>query len=206
MFIVGVAGGTGSGKTTLARTLVKKLGREDVLLIPHDSYYRERSNLTLEERKKINYDHPDAFETDLLIEHLEKLRAGQPVEMPTYDYTLHTRADKTILLNPKPIAIVEGIVVLAEEELRRQFDIKVYVDTDPDIRVLRRIRRDILDRGRTIESVHKQYLTTVKPMHDAFIEPSKRYADIIIPEGGHNSVALSLLYSRLLEHLTQEKE
>lgn len=176
------------------------------MLIPHDSYYRERSNLTLEERKKINYDHPDAFETDLLIEHLEKLRAGQPVEMPTYDYTLHTRADKTILLNPKPIAIVEGIVVLAEEELRRQFDIKVYVDTDPDIRVLRRIRRDILDRGRTIESVHKQYLTTVKPMHDAFIEPSKRYADIIIPEGGHNSVALSLLYSRLLEHLTQEKE
>lgn len=205
MLIVGVAGGTGSGKTTLARTMLKELGNSNAVLIPHDSYYKDNKDLSFEERKNLNYDHPDAFETKLLIDHLKRLQLGDKIEMPTYDYSQHTRSSNSITINPCPVILVEGILVLAESKLRNFFDIKVYVDTDPDIRVLRRISRDISKRGRSFESVREQYLSTVKPMHDAFIEPSKRYADIIVPEGGYNTVALSLLISRLNSYLLQYK-
>jgi len=205
VLIVGVAGGTGSGKTTLARTMLKELGNNNAVLIPHDSYYKDNKDLPFEERKNLNYDHPDAFETQLLIDQLKRLQLGEKIEMPTYDYSQHTRSSDSITINPCPVILVEGILVLAESKLREFFDIKVYVDTDPDIRVLRRISRDILKRGRTFESVREQYLGTVKPMHDAFIEPSKRYADIIVPEGGYNTVALSLLISRLNSYLLQYK-
>jgi len=205
VLIVGVAGGTGSGKTTLARTMLKELGNSNAVLIPHDSYYKDNKDLSFEERKNLNYDHPDAFETKLLIDHLKRLQLGDKIEMPTYDYSQHTRSSNSITINPCPVILVEGILVLAESKLRNFFDIKVYVDTDPDIRVLRRISRDISKRGRSFESVREQYLSTVKPMHDAFIEPSKRYADIIVPEGGYNTVALSLLISRLNSYLLQYK-
>lgn len=201
MIIIGISGGTGSGKTTVALALEEELGRENVALISQDSYYVDNSHLPFEERVKFNYDHPDAFEDALLISHLNQLRNGQNIEVPVYDFTQHLRTSHRITVHPRPVIIVEGILLLINPVLRSIFDIKVFVDTDADTRILRRIVRDTEERGRTLQSVCHQYLTTVKPMHEAFVEPSKRYADIIIPEGGYNKVALSLLVSRIEKHL-----
>ncbi|MGM0438063.1 MAG: uridine kinase [Bacillota bacterium] len=203
MMVVGIAGGTGSGKTTLANTLIETLEEKNTIFIPHDNYYKDRSHLSFSERKKVNYDHPDAFETELLVSHLKKLQAGKKINMPQYDYSTHTRKGKTIELKPKPVIIIEGILVLADEKLRNLFDIKLFVDTDSDIRILRRLKRDINDRNRTFESVYEQYLTTVKPMHEAFVEPSKSHADIIIPEGGMNDVANNLLLTKLESYIAE---
>jgi len=203
MMLVGIAGGTGSGKTTLANTLIDTLEEENTIFIPHDNYYKDRSHLPFSERKDVNYDHPDAFETNLLVSHLKKLQAGNTINMPQYDYSTHTRKDKTIKISPKPVIIVEGILVLADEKLRNLFDIKLFVDTDSDIRILRRLKRDINDRNRTFQSVYDQYLTTVKPMHEAFVEPSKSHADIIIPEGGMNDVANNLLLTKLESYIAE---
>lgn len=201
MLIIGIAGGTGSGKSTVAEALQRELGPENVALISQDSYYADLAGLPFEERAKRNYDHPDAFENELLIEHLNRLRNGETVEVPVYDFSQHARTSRKIPVAPRPVIVVEGILILAEAALRNEFDIKVYVDTDADTRVIRRIIRDIEERGRTLESVCRQYLNTVKPMHEAFVEPSKRYADIIIPVGGYNTVALSLLVSRIESYL-----
>ncbi|HEX7712919.1 MAG TPA: uridine kinase [Bacillota bacterium] len=201
MLIIGIAGGTGSGKSTVAEALQRELGPENVALISQDSYYADLADLPFEERAKRNYDHPDAFENGLLIDHLRRLRNGETVEVPVYDFSQHARTSRKISVTPRPVIVVEGILILIEAALRTEFDIKVYVDTDADTRVIRRITRDIEERGRTLESVCRQYLNTVKPMHEAFIEPSKRYADIIIPVGGYNTVALSLLVSRIESYL-----
>ena len=201
MLIIGIAGGTSSGKSTVAEALQRELGPENVALISQDSYYADLADLPFEERAKRNYDHPDAFENGLLIDHLRRLRNGETVEVPVYDFSQHARTSRKISVTPRPVIVVEGILILIEAALRTEFDIKVYVDTDADTRVIRRITRDIEERGRTLESVCRQYLNTVKPMHEAFIEPSKRYADIIIPVGGYNTVALSLLVSRIESYL-----
>lgn len=192
MLIIGIAGGTGSGKTTVARSVIDKLGSQ-VTFISQDNYYCDHSHLSFSDREKINYDHPLAFDNALLLEHLKQLKDEQTVSAPTYDFSTHSRSSITMELLPNPIVIIEGLHVLSDEDLRGILDIKVFVDTDPDVRILRRVLRDIQERGRTIESVYDQYLTTVKPMHEAFIEPSKKYADIIIPEGGHNEVGIQLL-------------
>ncbi|MEK5234320.1 uridine kinase [Paenibacillus sp. FSL L8-0470] len=194
MLIIGIAGGTGSGKTTVARSVIDRLGTDKVTFISQDNYYKDHSYLSMAERGAINYDHPLAFDTELLIEHLDCLKAGQAAYAPVYDFTVHARStDKTVELAPNNIVILEGLHVLSDEKLREQLNIKVFVDTDPDVRILRRVLRDIEERGRTIRSIHTQYLTTVKPMHEAFIEPSKKYADLIIPEGGQNQVGIELL-------------
>ncbi len=195
--IIGVAGGTGSGKTTVAQAILDRVGRDKIAYIQHDSYYKDQSHLPPEERAKVNYDHPDALETELLIKHLKELQAGRAVEVPVYDFTTHTRTNKTRRVEPKQVILVEGILIFADEALRRMFDIKIYVDTDADIRFIRRLKRDIIERGRTMESVIEQYLATVRPMHLEFVEPSKRYADIIIPEGGFNPVALDMVVARI---------
>ncbi|QSO51726.1 uridine kinase [Alicyclobacillus curvatus] len=197
MLIVGIAGGTGSGKTTVAHAIVDTLGEDHVALISQDAYYKDHTSLTFEERSQLNYDHPESFDNELLISHLADLRHGRDIDIPVYDFTIHARRNETNHVAAKPVIVLEGIHVLVEASIRNHLDIKVFVDTDPDVRVLRRVLRDIEDRGRTIESVYEQYLSTVKPMHDAFIEPSKRYADLIIPEGGENKIAISLLTSRL---------
>ncbi|MFW6266152.1 MAG: uridine kinase [Halanaerobiales bacterium] len=204
MITVGIAGGTGSGKTTLANALINALGSKKTILIPHDNYYKDRSHLSPKERENINYDHPQAFETELLINHLQKLNKGKKIEMPTYDFSTHTRSNKTITVRPKPVVVIEGILVLADEKLRDELDIKLYVDTDADLRILRRLKRDIEERDRTLESVYEQYLTTVKPMHEAFIEPSKSHADLIIPEGGLNEVANNVLLAKLKSYLQED--
>ncbi|MBX5475667.1 MAG: uridine kinase [Clostridia bacterium] len=193
---VGIAGGTGSGKTTLALRLASEF-RHRVVVIPYDAYYKDLSHLTFAERARINYDHPLSFDQELFLEHMAALREGRPIERPTYDYRLHLRRKETVRVEPADVVIVEGILIFESEKLRSLFDIKVFVDTDADVRVLRRILRDIRDRGRTIDSVVSQYLTTVKPMHDEFVEPSKRYADLIVPEGGFNPVALDVLIAKL---------
>lgn len=201
--IVGVAGGTGSGKTTVVREILKGLAGKDVRIIQHDSYYRDRSHLLPEERSDINYDHPDALETMLLVEHLRQLLAGQAVTVPIYDFVTHTRRPDGQLVRPSKVIIVEGILILVDPALRNLFDIKVFVDTDADLRFIRRMERDIAERGRTRESVVRQYTETVRPMHLEFVEPSKRYADVIIPEGGYNSVAVDMLITKIrsvLEH------
>lgn len=203
MLTVGIAGGTGSGKTTVALAILDALGEDHVTVISQDAYYKDHASLSLEARQQLNYDHPESFDNDLLLAHLIRLSAGQPIEVPVYDFTAHSRSGKTVHVPAKPVVVLEGIHVLVEESLRNHLDIKVFVDTDPDVRVLRRVTRDIQDRGRTIESVYQQYLTTVKPMHDAFVEPSKRYADLIIPEGGENKIAISLLTSRLASFVTE---
>ena len=205
MILVGIAGGTGSGKTTLANTLINTLEENNTIFIPHDNYYKDRSHLPFSEREDINYDHPEAFETNLLVSHLKKLQNGKNIEMPQYDYSTHTRKEETVKVKAKPVVIVEGILVLADEKLREMFDIKLFVDTDADIRILRRLKRDINDRNRSFESVYEQYLSTVKPMHEAFVEPSKTYADIIIPEGGMNEVANNLLLTKLQSYLAEEE-
>ncbi|WP_238650604.1 uridine kinase [Paenibacillus piscarius] len=194
MLIIGIAGGTGSGKTTVARSVIDRLGSDKVTFISQDNYYKDHSYLSMAERGAINYDHPLAFDNDLLIEHLNCLKTGQAAFAPVYDFTIHARStEKTVRLAPNNIVILEGLHVLSDEKLREQLNIKVFVDTDPDVRILRRVLRDIEERGRTIRSIHTQYLTTVKPMHEAFIEPSKKYADLIIPEGGQNQVGIELL-------------
>jgi len=197
MLVLGIAGGTGSGKTTVAHRIVKRIGSRHVALISQDSYYKHQPHLTSEERSRVNYDHPDSFDNELLLEHLQRLRAGEAVEVPVYSFAEHIRLSETVKVSPKPVIVLEGILVLADAPLRGEMDIKVFVDTDADVRVLRRIARDLNERGRTIESVYAQYLDTVKPMHEAFIEPSKRHADLIIPEGGENEIAISLLASRI---------
>jgi uridine kinase len=201
MLIIGIAGGTGSGKTTVAKAMEKELGAKNVALISQDSYYVDLSKLSAEERDRFNFDHPDAFEDQLMLGHLNQLRIGEPVEVPIYDFSRHLRTERKTKVIPRPVIVVEGILILAIAALRNAFDIKVFVDTDADTRVIRRIVRDTRERGRTLDSVCKQYLNTVKPMHEAFVEPSKRYADIIFPEGGYNTVALSLLVSRIERHL-----
>ena len=197
---IGIAGGTGSGKTTITRRIMQEFGG-DVSVVYHDNYYKRHDDLTYEERTKLNYDHPNAFDTPLLIEHLEALKAGEPVECPVYDYTVHNRSKKTVPIRPAKVIVVEGILIFAEPELCRRMDIKIFVDTDADVRILRRILRDTRDRGRDLESIVTQYLTTVKPMHELFVEPSKRNADIIIPEGGHNQVAVDFVMERIRAHV-----
>lgn len=199
--IIGIAGGTGSGKTTVAHSLQRSLGEKNVALLSQDSYYVDLGHLPPNDRKGFNFDHPNAFENTLLLEHLEKLRSGQAIEVPIYDYIQNTRTKLTVCVPALPVVVVEGLLVLSEPALRAAFDIKVFVDTDSDVRILRRLMRDVQERGRSVRSVYDQYLSTVKPMHDAFVEPTKRFADVIIPEGGHNTVALSLLVSRVERYL-----
>lgn len=191
--ILGVAGGSGSGKTTVVSKIIENIGEDQVLLLQHDSYYRDLSHLTLEERMKQNYDHPSSLETELMIRHLDALKEGYQIELPVYDFVAHTRSDKTIKTAPKDIILVDGILIYAEPKLREQMDIKIFVDTDDDVRLLRRLKRDITERGRDLEGVLNQYEKFVRPMHLEFVEPSKRYADIIIPRGGENIVALEMV-------------
>ena len=205
ILVVGIAGGTGSGKTTLMKRIVERFG-DAVTVLSHDNYYKPHRALSFEERSKLNFDEPDALETDLMARHLEQLRRGEPVECPRYDFTTHDRCADTLPVVPKRVIIVEGILIFENQALRELMDIKIFVDTDADIRLCRRIRRDVNKRGRTLESVLEQYQTTVKPMHDRYVEPSKRYADLVVPEGGKNAVALDMIMSRLKRHLEQEDE
>jgi uridine kinase len=199
--LIGIAGGTGSGKTTVARAIYDRVGNDKIEWISHDSYYRNFEGLAPEEKHHINFDHPDSLETELLARHLDVLVKGSAVEVPIYDFTAHSRKTETQRVEPRRVIIVEGILVLAEPELRKRIDIKLFVDTPPDIRFVRRLMRDITSRGRTVESVIEQYVTTVRPMHEEFVEPSKRYADLIIPEGGENLVAIDAIIARV-ERLT----
>ncbi len=194
--IIGIGGGTGSGKTTVAREVRKHFPEESVVILHHDSYYVDRSDLPPSSRENINYDHPDSFDNELLLFHLNELRGGRPVEKPIYDFETHTRRKETITVRTARIILIEGILVLAEDALRESMDIKLYVDTDADERFIRRLRRDIADRGRTVDQVIEQYLKTVRPMHLQFVETSKRYADVIIPEGGQNRVAVDLIVTK----------
>ncbi len=204
VMVIGIAGGTGSGKTTITKKLMQRFGG-DVSVIYHDNYYKAHHDMSYEERAKLNYDHPDSFDTDLLIQAVRDLKAGRSVLCPVYDYTIHDRSDKVIEVKPARVIIVEGILIFQSRELCRQMDIKIYVDTDADVRILRRIVRDVRDRGRSLESVVNQYLSTVKPMHEQFVEPSKRNADIIIPEGGHNQVAMEMVMERVKAHIDRFK-
>lgn len=199
--LIGIAGGTGSGKTTLANKLVDSFGNGEVSILRHDNYYKRHDEMCYEERSMLNYDHPDAFDTELLCAHIRELKVGNAVPMPVYDYSVHNRSDETIAVQPAPVIVLEGILIFAEPALCELMDIKVFVDTDADVRILRRIIRDVKNRGRSLDSVISQYLTTVKPMHEQFVEPSKRRADIIIPEGGENVVALDMLIQRVKKHL-----
>ncbi|NFG60439.1 MULTISPECIES: uridine kinase [unclassified Clostridium] len=196
IMIIGIAGGTGSGKTTLSLNIKEEFG-DDVVILSHDYYYRSNDNISLDERKKLNYDHPNSFETDLLIKHLKMLRNGETINHPVYSFVEHTRTSETIMIKPAKVIIVEGILIFENQELCDLMDIKVFVDTDADVRIIRRLLRDVQERGRDLDSVINQYLTTVKPMHEEFVDPSKKRADIIIPEGGCNTVALSMLLERI---------
>jgi len=200
--IIGIAGGTGSGKTTLVNKLKETLG-DEVLTLTHDDYYKANSHLPLEERALLNYDHPNAFDTEMLVNDLIKLKDGQPIEKPCYDFSRHTRAEETSIEEPTKVIIVEGILIFEHVELRKLFDIKVFVDTDADVRFIRRLLRDVKERGRELDSVINQYLNTVKIMHEEFVEPSKKHADIIIPEGGYNKVACTMLLDRIRTLLNQ---
>ena len=195
--VIGVAGGTGSGKSTLVKRLQEAFKNDDVATICHDFYYKAHPELSYEERTKLNYDHPDAFDTWLMVEHIKALKEGKKIECPTYSFVEHNRADETLKVEPSKVIIVDGILIFENKELRDIMDIKVFVDTDADVRLARRILRDVRERGRSMESVISQYTTTVKPMHEQFVEPSKRYADVIIPEGGFNSVAVSMLIQNI---------
>jgi|ERR1700754_3171823 len=199
--IIGICGGTGSGKTTVANRILESVRANEVVFIQQDSYYRNLGDLPLDYRNFANFDHPDALDNDLLVNHLRRLRAGEPIDLPLYDFKTHSRLTETRTVAPKPIVIVEGILIFAEPRLLEQMDIKVFVDTPDDIRFIRRLRRDIAERGRTAESVIEQYLVTVRPMHMQFVEPSKRHADVIIPEGGHNLVSIDLLSGKIRERL-----
>jgi uridine kinase len=195
--VIGIAGGTGSGKTTVANVILERAGAEYIALLPHDAYYKDLEDLPRAQRDLINFDHPDSLETDLLVQHLKALRRWQAVDIPVYDFTHHARTPRTRRIEPQPVILVEGILIFAETALRDMFDVKIFVDTAPDIRFIRRLERDIVERGRTVESVIHQYQTTVRPMHLEFVEPSKRYADVIIPEGGLNTVAMDMLVARI---------
>lgn len=201
--VIGIAGGTGSGKTTVAQAILARVGPENVALLEQDAYYRDLSYLPLEERAKINFDHPDSLENELLIAHLQALLARKAVDVPVYNFSVHTRLPQTRRVEPAGVILVEGLLIFADRALRELMDIKVYVDTDADLRFIRRLQRDIAERGRTLASVIEQYLSTVRPMHLEFVEPSKRYADVIIPEGGYNRVALDMVVARL-EKLLRE--
>lgn len=196
VIVIGIAGGTGSGKSTMIDKLKKEF-RDEIAIISHDFYYKQHNEIPFEERKKLNYDHPDAFDTDLMIEHILQLKQWKAIERPVYDFTIHNRIDETICVTPAKVIVTEGILIFENQSLRDLFDIKVFIDTDADVRIIRRILRDVRERGRTLDSVINQYLTTVKLMHEQFVEPSKKYADIIIPEGGYNKVALEMLNERI---------
>ena len=200
--LIGIAGGTGSGKTTLTRHLKEHFGQE-VTVISHDNYYKRQDGKTYEERAKVNYDHPSAFDTDLLIEHLRQLKAGHSIQCPVYSYSDHNRTDRTVEIFPTKVIIVEGILIFQNPTLRDMFDIKIFVETDADVRILRRALRDVEERGRTRQSVVTQYLTTVKPMHEQYVEPSRKYADIVVLEGGHNLVALEMIMQRIQNHIDE---
>ncbi|MCP3025593.1 uridine kinase [Halobacillus sp. A5] len=202
--VIGVAGGTGSGKTSVTRSIIQRFTDKTILMVEQDYYYKDQSHLPLEERLKTNYDHPLAFDNDLLIEHLEQLIDEKSVDKPVYDYKIHTRSEETIEVDPKEVIILEGILVLEDERLRDLMDIKVFVDTDADVRIIRRMMRDINERGRTLDSVIDQYINVVRPMHLQFVEPTKRYADIIIPEGGQNHVAIDLMATKIQTVLQQK--
>ena len=195
--VIAIAGGSGSGKTTVASQILKQVGSDRIAYLPHDAYYRDLKDLPLNQRAEANFDHPDSLESSLLTAHVRALKRWEPVDLPVYDFTIHARTDRTRRVEPSAVIIVEGILIFAEPELRAEFDVKIYVDTDSDLRFIRRLQRDISERGRTTESVIHQYLTTVRPMHMDFVEPSKRYADVIIPEGGFNTVALDMVISRI---------
>ncbi len=194
---IGITGGSGSGKTTIVNKIFSEVPEKSITMIEQDSYYKDQSNLTYEERCKTNYDHPFAFDNDLLIKHIDKLKKGQAINKPLYDYEIHNRKKETVEVKPKEIIIVEGILIFYDERLRNRLDIKIFVDTDSDIRLMRRIIRDINERGRTLDSVLAQYINTVRPAHEQFIEPTKKYADIIIPEGGHNLVAIDIMVTKI---------
>ena len=202
ILVIGIAGGTGSGKTTLMRNLITEFS-DVVTVLSHDNYYKRHDELTYEERCRLNYDEPAALETDLMARHLDILRRGGEIDCPVYDFTVHNRSDETIRISPEKVIIVEGILIFENKELRDLMDIKVFVDTDADVRLCRRIVRDVRERGRTLESVVDQYQTTVKPMHEQYVEPSKKFADIIIPEGGRNLVALDMITGRIRRHLEE---
>lgn len=204
--VIGIAGGSGSGKTSVTNEIYNVFKEHSVVVIEHDYYYKDQSHLSFEERLNTNYDHPFAFETELLVEHVQALLKRQAVKKPVYDYVNHTRSTETILIEPKDVIIVEGILVLEDEALRDLMDIKLYVDTDADLRIVRRILRDIHERGRSIDSVIEQYLTAVRPMHNQFVEPTKRYADVIIPEGGRNKVAIDLMVTKIKTILAKNKK
>ncbi len=201
--IIGISGGTGSGKTTVANRILESVSAREVVFIQQDSYYRNLADLPLDFQSVANFDHPDAIDNDLLTHHVRKLRAGEPIELPIYDFVTHSRLNETRRVEPKAIVIVEGILIFTDSRLREQMDIKVFVETPDDIRFIRRLRRDIAERGRTVESVIEQYLVTVRPMHMQFVEPSKRYADVIIPEGGHNLVSIDLISGKIRESLAR---
>lgn len=195
--VIGIAGGSGSGKTTVASVILQRVGAHRISFLPHDAYYRDIRQLPVEKREQMNFDHPDSLESELLVAHIEQLKQWQPVRLPVYDFTTHSRTERSILVKPRRVILVEGILIFYEPALRRLFDVKIFVDTDADIRFIRRLQRDISERGRTTDSVVHQYLTTVRPMHLEFVEPSKRYADVIIPEGGMNAVALDMVTARI---------
>ncbi len=194
---IGIAGGSGSGKTTVANVILQRVGTNRIAYLPHDAYYRDLDSLPANQRKEINFDHPDSLETGLLIEHVNRLKAWEPVDLPIYDFTTHRRTDRLLHIEPQRVILVEGILIFGETELRKLLDVKIFVDTDADIRFIRRLQRDITERGRSTESVIRQYLSTVRPMHLEFVEPSKRYADVIIPEGGMNTVAMDMVIAHI---------
>lgn len=204
--IIGISGGTGSGKTTVAQKIINSVGGDNVVFLQHDSYYRNLGDMPMELRHKVNFDHPDALDTDLMMNHIEALRAGESIEQPTYDYATHSRRSETVHVNPRPVIIVEGILVFVNPKMRALMELKIFVDTDADIRFIRRLDRDVHERGRTVESVISQYTTVVRPMHLQFVEPSKRYADIIIPEGGHNEVGIDLITGKIKSILERSVE
>ena len=198
---IGITGGTGSGKSTIAKEIYRQFGEDCIAMIEQDSYYKDQSHLSMEDRVKTNYDHPNAFDNNLLVSHLESLLNGHSIQKPSYDFSIHNRIEDTTKVEPKEIVIVEGILILEDPRIRELLDIKIYVDTDADVRIIRRMVRDINERGRTIESVIKQYLNVVKPMHNQFTEPTKKFADLIIPEGGHNKVAIDIIVAKIKEVL-----
>ncbi|MEJ5223010.1 MAG: uridine kinase [Anaerolineales bacterium] len=203
--VIGIAGGSGSGKTTVAQEILQRVGADRIAYLPHDAYYRDLSGLPPAQRAEINFDHPNSLETELMIAHIQQLKQYQPIQLPVYDFAHHTRTTDFIPIAPRPVIVVEGILIFAEPDLRQLFDVKIFVDTDSDLRFIRRLERDIEERGRTTESVIKQYLKTVRPMHLEFVEPSKRYADVIILEGGRNTVALDMVVARI-EALLQQHQ
>jgi uridine kinase len=204
--VIGIAGGTGSGKTTVANVILGRSDANRIAYLPHDAYYKDLKDLPIAQRDQVNFDHPNSLDTELLIEHIKELKTFKPIQMPVYDFKTHQRTNQTVRIDPQPVILVEGILIFADRELRELFDVKIYVDTDPDIRFIRRLERDIAERGRTTESVIRQYMSTVRPMHLEFVEPSKRYADVIIPEGGWNTVAMDMVVARINALLPRDPE